>query len=101
MAQATTRPWNRLDGVFAAVLWRPLGRRLTRDARFTIPVCIILICGCFTAAALLQMRLDRNHALTQAASFESARVQSVAQSTGQTLDRYARLGAVFAASPQQ
>ena len=101
MAQATTRPWNRLDGVFAAILQRPLARRLARDARFTIPVCIILICGCFTAAALLQMRLDRNHALTQAASFENARVQGLAQSTGQTLDRYVRLGTVFAASPQQ
>ncbi|HKU64860.1 MAG TPA: HAMP domain-containing sensor histidine kinase [Rhizomicrobium sp.] len=101
MSQATTRPWNRLDGIFAAILQRPLARRLARDARFTIPVCIILICGCFTAAGLLQMRLDRSHALAQAETFETARVQSVAQSTGQTLDRYARLGAVFAASPQQ
>src|SRR6478609_4095471 len=97
MAQATTRPWNRLDGVFTVALRRPLAR----DARFIIPVCIILICGCFTAAALLQMRLDRSHALAQAATFETARVQSVAQSAGLTLDRYARLGAVFAASPQQ
>ncbi|HSS13050.1 MAG TPA: HAMP domain-containing sensor histidine kinase [Rhizomicrobium sp.] len=101
MAQATTRSWNRLDGVFATLLQRPLARRLARDARFTIPVCIILICGCFTAAALLQMRLDRSHALAQAATFENARVQMVAREAGQTLDRYARLGAVFASSPQQ
>ena len=73
MAEATTRPWNRLDGVFAAILQRPLARRLARDARFTVPVCIILICGCFAAAALLQMRLDRSHALAQAATFERAR----------------------------
>ena len=101
MAQATTRPWYRPDGALAAILQRPLARRLTRDARFTIPICIVLICGSFTAAALLQMRLDRSHALTQAAGFESQRVKSVAQNTGRTLDRYARLGTVFAASPQQ
>jgi len=101
MAQATTRSWNRLDGVFAAILQRPGARRLARDARFTIPICIILICGSFAAAALLQMRLDRRHALAQAATFEHERVASVAQTTGQTLDRYARIGAVFAASPQQ
>jgi len=95
------RPWTRLDGAFAAVLQRPLARRLVRDARITIPICILLICGCFTAAALLQMRLDRNHALAQAAGFESQRVQSVAQAASRTLDRYARLGAVFAAAPQQ
>ena len=101
MAQATTRPWYRPDGAFAAALQRPLARRLTRDARFTIPICIVLICGSFTAAALLQMRLDRSHALAQAAGFESERVKSVAEATGRTLDRYARLGTVFAASPQQ
>jgi len=101
MAQATTRSWNRLDGVFAAILQRPLARRLTRDARFTIPICILLICGSFTAAALLQMRLDRSHALAQAAAFEGERVKTIAQVAGQTLDRYARLGTVFAASPQQ
>jgi signal transduction histidine kinase len=101
MAQATTRSWNRLDGVFAALLQRPLARRLARDARFTIPICILLICGTFTAAALLQMRLDRSHALAQAATFEAERAKTIAQTTGQTLDRYARLGAVFAASPQQ
>ena len=43
MVQATTRPWYRPDGAFAAVLQRPLARRLTRDARFTIPICIVLI----------------------------------------------------------
>ena len=52
-----------MDGVFASVLERPLARRLARDSRYAIPICIILICGCFAAAALLQMRLDRAHAL--------------------------------------
>ena len=101
MAQAATRPWNRWDGAFAAVLQRPLVRRITRDTRLAVPVCIILICGCFAAAALLQMRLDRSHALAQASVFERERAVTIARATGQTLDRYARLGSVFAASPQQ
>ena len=44
MAQATARRWSRMDGVFAAVLERPFARRLVRDSRYTIPICIILIC---------------------------------------------------------
>jgi two-component system cell cycle sensor histidine kinase PleC len=47
------------------------------------------------------MRLDRSHALAQAATFEQERTQALARATGQTLDRYARLGTVFAASPEQ
>src|SRR5258706_7315041 len=101
MAEATTRPGTRQDGVFAAILQRPIARRLVRDGRYTVPICIILICGCFAAAALLQMRLDRSHALAQAATFERERAAAIATGAGQTLDRYARLGAVFAASPQQ
>jgi signal transduction histidine kinase len=90
-----------MDGVFAAVLDRPLARRLVRDSRYTIPICIILICGCFAAAALLQMRLDRAHALAEAAKFERERAAVTATAIGETLDRYARLGSVFAAAPQQ
>jgi signal transduction histidine kinase len=99
MAEATTHAGSR--GILAALLEHPLARRLVRDGRYTIPVCIILICGCFAAAALLQMRLDRSHALAQAVTFEHERVEITARNTGQTLDRYARLGAVFAASPEQ
>ena len=99
MAEATTHAWSR--GILAALLERPFARRLVRDGRYTIPVCIILICGCFAAAALLQMRLDRSHALAQAATFEQQRSQILARATAETLDRYARLGAVFATSPEQ
>ncbi|HKY17826.1 MAG TPA: HAMP domain-containing sensor histidine kinase [Rhizomicrobium sp.] len=101
MAEATLRPWNRLDGVFAAVLRQPLARRLSRDTRFTVPVCIILICGSFAAAALLQMRMDRTQALAQAAAFERQRAAVIAQTAGETLDRYVRLGSIFAGAPQQ
>jgi signal transduction histidine kinase len=90
-----------MDGVFASVLERPLARRLARDSRYAIPICIILICGCFAAAALLQMRLDRAHALAEAAKFERQRAAALAVTTAATLDRYARLGLVFATAPQQ
>ena len=99
MAEATTHAGSR--GIVAALLEHPFARRMVRDGRYTIPVCIILICGCFAAAALLQMRLDRSHALAQATTFEQERTRTLARTTGQTLDRYARLGAVFAASPEQ
>src|SRR3569832_1974899 len=99
MAEATTHAGSR--GILAALLEHPFARRMGRDGRYTIPVCIILICGCFAAAALLQMRLDRSHALAQATTFEQERTRTLARTTGQTLDRYARLGAVFAASPEQ
>jgi signal transduction histidine kinase len=99
MAEAALRLWTGLDG--AAVLGRGFVRRASRDVRFIVPICIILICGSFAAAALLQMRMDRGRALAQAAAFERARAADIAGATGLTLDRYARLGAVFAASPQQ
>jgi signal transduction histidine kinase len=99
MAEATTHAGSR--AILAALLEHRFARRLVRDGRYTIPICIILICGCFAAAALLQMRLDRSHALAQATTFERERVQITARNTGQALDRYARLGAVFAASPEQ
>ena len=48
------------------------------------------------------MRLDRSHALAQASRLRTRpRHRPSRSATGQTLDRYARLGAVFAASPQQ
>nr|MBA2587480.1 hypothetical protein [Alphaproteobacteria bacterium] len=99
MAEAALRLWTGLDG--ATVLGRSFVRRASRDVRFIVPICIILICGSFAAAALLQMRMDRGRALAQAATFERVRAADVAHAAGQTLDRYARLGAVFAASPQQ
>ena len=99
MAEATTHSGSR--GILAALLEHPFARRMVRDGRYTIPICIILICGCFAAAALLQMRLDRNHALAQATAFEHKRIQALARTTGLTLDRYARLATLFAASPEQ
>ena len=101
MAEATARPWVWLDGMFAAAMRWSFVRRFGRDIRFTVPICIILICGSFAATALLEMRQDRSHALAQAARFEQARARDLARMTGTVLDRYARMGTVFAASPEE
>ena len=96
MAQAAataTTGWR--SGALGAVV-----RRVLRDNRIVVPVCILLICGSLAAAAAIQMRLDRLHALNQAAAFHQSRAVGIAFGTGRALDRYARMGAVFAASPQ-
>jgi signal transduction histidine kinase len=101
MAEATARPQAWLDGILAAAIRWSFVRRFGRDIRFTVALCIVLICGSFAATALLEMRLDKSHALAQAARFEQARALELARATGAALDRYARMGAVFAASPEQ
>ncbi len=105
MAEATARPsswWGVwLDGIYAAATQWVFVRRFGRDIRVTVPVCIILICGSFAATALLEMRLDKNHALDQARHFERARAADLARATAASLDRYARMGAVFAAGPEE
>jgi signal transduction histidine kinase len=105
MAEATARPsswWGVwLDGMYAAAAQWVFVRRFGRDIRVTVPLCIILICGSFAATALLEMRLDKNHALDQARHFERARAADLARATAASLDRYARMGAVFAAGPEE
>jgi signal transduction histidine kinase len=101
MAEANARPWVWRDGLYATAIRLPLARRLGRDIRFTVAICITLICGSFAATALLEMRLDKSRALAQAQQFEQMRAADLAGTAGRTLDRYARMGAVFAANPQQ
>ena len=75
-------------------------RRVTRDTRLIVPICILLICGSFAAAAALQMRLDRIHALNQAAASQQNRAGGIAYGIARTFGRYSRLAEVFADSPQ-
>lgn len=76
------------------LLW-PL-RRVTRNVRVTVVLSVVLICGSFAAAAALQMRNDRAHALTAAAGFDDRRAGEIALDMGATLNRYAAVGAAFA-----
>ena len=72
-----------------------LARRASRNIRVTVVACVVLICGVFAAAALLQMRNDRLHALAQAEVFEAARAADIADVTGGALDRLAAVGRGF------
>ena len=90
MGRAVTAPFNE---ALADV------RRLSRNVRLTVPVCLALICGSLAAAALLQMRNDRAHALSQAASFENARARDLAGVTAQNLGRFAAAGIFYANNP--
>ncbi len=68
----------------------------TLNIRLTVLICVVLIAGCFAAAATLQMRADRVHALSQAAYFEARRAHDVAVLVDAALDRDAAIGRLFA-----
>src|SRR4051812_35303533 len=88
-----------LTGSWDVAGWlRP--RRLLRNNRLMVPVCIALICGSFAAAAILSMRLDRAHAINQAAQFEQVRATDLAEIAGAALDRFAQAGLGFARNPE-
>ena len=80
----------------------PLFLRRMRSAswnvRATVIVCVVLICGSFASAAVIQMQRDRQHALTQASGFTARRADEMATDLGAALDRYAAIGAAFASA---
>ena len=96
MAQAAAM--MRTGGWLAALHRRLIGR-LLRDARYTVPVCILLICGSFAATAALQMQRDRSHALEIAAQYGGRSAHDLAAVTAAALDRLAAAGTEFAAHP--
>jgi hypothetical protein len=73
-----------------------VARAASRNIRLTVVVSVVLICGSFAAAAALQMRNDRAHALAQAEYFEARRAGDVAAAVESNLDRIASLGRAFA-----
>src|ERR1700742_359758 len=77
-----------------------LPRRVFRNSRLMVPLCIALICGSFAAAAVLSLRLDRAHALSQAAYFEETRAANLAAVAEATLNRLAGAGLSFARNPE-
>jgi signal transduction histidine kinase len=76
---------------------RRLGRALG-NVRVIVIGSLVLISGCFASAALIQMRLDRAHALSAAADHQEQRAQDLAGTLGDALDRYAAIGAGFASA---
>jgi signal transduction histidine kinase len=84
---------NRLS--FSAARWL---RRVLGNVRVIVVGSLLLISGCFAAAALIQMRLDRAHALSAATDHEAQRAQDLAETLSDTLERYAAIGTGFASA---
>ncbi|MBV9331242.1 MAG: HAMP domain-containing histidine kinase [Alphaproteobacteria bacterium] len=80
-----------LRGAFAGV-----ARKSALNIRLTVLVCLVLIAGSFAAASALQMRLDRSHAIAQAAQFEAGRARDIAAVADAVLERFASAGRSFA-----
>ena len=91
MTSIALSPTQAASRAFSSVM-----RASTRNVRWTVLISILLIFGSFVSAAIIQMRLDRTHALSQASLIESRRAEETASDLGATLDRYAALGAAFA-----
>ena len=89
----------RAAGPFVATTRGPVARAArfsTLNIRLTVLICVVLIAGCFAAAATLQMRADRVHALNQAAYFEARRARDVATLVDAAFERDASVGRIFA-----
>jgi signal transduction histidine kinase len=96
MAEFVARSLDRLAFAGGLPVVRSL-QRVGRDLRVTLILCALLVGASLIACALLQMRQDQ----ARAAQFEEARSRDLAAAAAATLDRYARMGRVFAQSPEQ
>jgi signal transduction histidine kinase len=96
MAQGNTAFWplNVANGLAADA-----ARFASRNIKTTVVISVVLICGAFAAAAALQMRFDRVHALNQAAYFEARRANDVAAVVATSLDRLEAQGRAFTDDP--
>jgi signal transduction histidine kinase len=93
MASIALSPGRAASRAFSGAM-----KAASRNVRWTIVTSILLIFGSFISAAVIQMRMDRTHALDQAALIESQRAQELASNFAATFDRYAALGTAFANS---
>ncbi|HEY5347968.1 MAG TPA: HAMP domain-containing sensor histidine kinase, partial [Rhizomicrobium sp.] len=91
--QAMAGPFGAVGGIFSR-------RGSARHIPLTVLVCIVLLCSSFAAVTILQMRLDRSHALAQAQYFEKRRAADLAALAASGLDRLAQLGRDYADDPQ-
>jgi signal transduction histidine kinase len=74
-------------------------RWMTRHLRLAVPLLIVLICGSFAAAALLQIRQSQAQANMMAAQYETRRAKDLAAVASAALDRFAEAGALYAGDP--
>ena len=74
-------------------------RWMTRHLRLAVPLLIVLICGSFAAAALLQIRQSQTQAGAMEARFENRRARDLAAVAGGALDRFAEAGRLYAGDP--
>lgn len=82
----------------AAALRRTAARTMDmagRNVRLTAILSVLLICACFAAAILIQMRRDTTHALAMAEAYTTADADSLAFETGRALNRLAALGTAY------
>jgi signal transduction histidine kinase len=91
MASIALTPGRAANRAFSGAM-----KAAARNVRWTVVISILLIFGSFVCAAVIQMRMDRMHALNQAALIEQHRAQELASDFSATFDRYAALGAAFA-----
>ena len=68
---------------------------LLGNVRFIVVGSLVLISGSFAAAGVIQMRLDREHALAQAAVFEDQRAETMARDLSSAFERYDAIGRGF------
>lgn len=108
MAEATARALDRpaFAGTlsFARTRIGPLVRpmiRIGRDLRFTLFLCALLVSASLIASGVLQTRQDGLRLWQQSTRIEQTRAQDIATAAAGILDRYARMGLVFAESPEQ
>jgi len=90
-AQAASKPIEALAHTVSGRL-----KAATRNVRVIVVLSLVLIGGSFASAAIIQMRLDHQRALEQAADIEAQRATALAADFATTLDRYAALGSAFA-----
>mgnify|MGYP001557333290 CR=1 FL=1 len=76
-----------------------LAAAATRNIRFTVVLAVVLICGSFASAAVLQIRFDRTRAENQAQVLEGRHAQLLAESAAAALNRYTMLAIAFADAP--
>jgi signal transduction histidine kinase len=91
LSETASRPSGAATGVLARA-----ARFAALHVRTTVAISLVLICGSFAAAAALQMRFDRVHALGQASYFEARRAADIAAVVSAGLDAKERLGRAYA-----